>query len=90
MSFKIAMLRAFESKPLLRYIKKMDDGIFIVRSERSYREWLEGRGVRNWIGWPSNNIFEYDKEVFKKLERLYGDGAKSDLEKEWSHCKPLS
>lgn len=87
MQWKLAILRGFQSMPLLRYVSK-SDGRLLVRSERSYTEWLNGRGWNDWIGWPKNETaFEYDESVFNRLDALYRRGAKTELENEWGRCQ---
>ena len=88
-SFKIAMLRACGSKPLMRYVAKDTDGSLIVRNERSYREWLNGRGGNDWIGWQQMNAYQYDEAVFSRLVKLYQDGLQNELDKEWKKALPL-
>jgi len=60
--------------------------VFIIRSERSYREWLEGRGASNWIGWQRRDVFKYDEKKLKTLERLYRSGDRKGLAREWQKC----
>lgn len=87
MSFKIAMLRAFGSKPIVRYVSRSSRGVLLVRSERSYREWLEGRAAKHWIGWPRSEVYKYDESTFCRLEKLYRSGAQEDLGKGWAKCQ---
>ena len=57
------MLEASGGKPLLGYVAIRSDGTVIVRSERSYRALLEGRGPTDWIGWPTDAIYDFDAFV---------------------------
>jgi hypothetical protein len=90
-SYKIAILRGCGQKPLLRYVSMNEKDVVIVRSERSYNDWLEGRGGSRWIGWPQGEpVFEYDESVFRCLEALYSRGAMAELKNEWLRCHALS
>lgn len=82
-SFKKAMLRAYGSEPLIRFVAKKNDGTVMVRNERSYMAWLEGMAANDWIGWPAKDVYDYDEETYRKLRALYEEGRCDDLEQEW-------
>ena len=80
-------LFGISSKPIVRYVSRSSRGVLLVRSERSYREWLEGRAAKHWIGWPRSEVYKYDESTFCRLEKLYRSGAQEDLGKGWAKCQ---
>ncbi|MCH7501645.1 MAG: hypothetical protein IH886_16885 [Nitrospinae bacterium] len=61
----------------------------IVKSESAYLKWKEGKGVDNWIGWPPEDVFEFNPHLYKQLVALNQKGKISELKTKWQHAKRL-
>lgn len=88
-SYEIAILRAYNGQPILRYVAKRADGAIMVRSERSYQEFLNGDGLANWIGWRRNSIYYYEPSIFERLSALYQSEDQEKLDEEWAKLESL-
>ena len=84
---KRVILRAFKGEPIVRYVSERSDGAIMVRNERSYQDYLNNKGLNDWIGWPRNDIYDYDATVFEKLLQHYKEGDEEGLNKEWEKLK---
>ncbi len=81
--FTKAIVRAFGDEPLLRYAALSEDGVVMVRSERSYRAWETGEGEGNWIGWPRQDVFKYEKQSLQQLQQLFSRHQDEELQQAW-------
>ncbi len=81
--FTKAIVKAFGGEPLLRYVALSEDGVVMVRSERSYRVWETGEGGDSWIGWPRQDVFKYEEQSLKLLEQLFSRHQDEELRQAW-------
>lgn len=81
--FTRAIVRAFGDEPLLRYAALSEDGVVMVRSERSYRAWEAGEERNNWIGWPMRDVFKYEEQSLKLLQQLFSQHQDEKLRQAW-------
>ena len=54
------ILRGYKNEPLLRFACRRQDGIIMIRNDRSMEEFRHGLAEDDWIGWPVLDVFQYD------------------------------
>jgi len=86
---KMVILRAVDDEPIIRYAGLRSDGVIMVMSERSYRDFMDKRRQPDWIGWRKEDVFEYNPYVFQELSLLFVSGNKNGLNKAWGKIKPF-
>ena len=77
--FKMVILKAYKNQPLLRYAKLRDDGIIMVKSERSLQNLESLEYDMDWIGWPENDVFLYNEKDYSELCKIYESGNREAL-----------
>lgn len=87
--FKISMLRAYGQEPILRYMARRNDDSVMIINENGFEAWNAGRKIRQWIGWPKKDLFDYDEAVYMQLRSLYEEGRIRELNDEWMKLTPL-
>ena len=87
-NFKKVILRACDDEPIVRYVSRREDGAIMVRSEKSYHDFLKGKGLTNWIGWHEEDVFSYDSAMFNELSMLFTSSDKKPLKGAWNKLKP--
>ena len=82
--FKRAILMAFGDEPILRHVCMRDDGIVMIRNDKSMRELESGTINDNWIGWPVGDVYCYDPSAYEFLSKVYKEGKIEELRKAWA------
>ena len=85
--YEKVVLRAFRHKPLVRYATRRNDGIVMVRNERSMNEFSRGLAKDDWIGWPIEDVYRFDESIYEKLSALYEKGETQELDRTWKELK---
>jgi len=62
----------------------------MVVSELGFQAWKDGAAILKWIGWPKNDLFNYDEAAYKRLTNLYQAGRKQELNQEWNKLKAFT
>ena len=87
--YQRAILRACGDEPLLRYVSKREDGIIMVKSDRTMQRLESGIGGNDWIGWPMKDVYPYNPSTLEMLSRLYSEEKNAELIKAWNGLTPL-
>ena len=59
----------------------------MVTDEKGYQAWKSGTVIPQWIGWPKDDLFDYDEAVYKRLRLMFENGQYSELNEEWSKLR---
>ncbi len=81
--FQKVIVKAYGDRPLVRYALKRNDGIVMVKSEKSFQEFQGDIDDMDWIGWPENDVYLYQEERYNKLNDLYKTQNINDLNEVW-------
>jgi hypothetical protein len=81
--FQKVILKAYGNRPLVRYALKRDDGIIMVKSEKSMLRFKNNENDMDWIGWPEGDIYLYNENAYNKLLVLYETGDQNALNEMW-------
>lgn len=77
-----ALLRAFGDRPLIRTVRIMEDGNPAVPlADRS--------NPVPWIGWPKEDVFEFNEMVYDALVKLSDSENREKLKQKWRDAKRL-
>jgi len=90
MDFRKCLLRGYESEPLIRYAAVLEDGSIAVKSEKSYEDLVNRGNQGDWIGWPIEDVYEFNEQALNELKDLWDGGSDVDLEARWEQCQRFS
>lgn len=85
--FKKVILKGYRGRPLIRYARRRDDGIIMIKSERSLNKLLYlQKDIEDidWIGWPEDDVYSYDESTYDQLFNFYQNDNQPNLKKGWS------
>ena len=83
----LVIVRAFGSRPLARRLWGVQGGGAYVCGEDQFNLLAAGREAPPPIGFPREDVFEYEPQALLNLERAFTTGNNKTLKKAWSRVK---
>jgi len=83
----VVLARAFEGKPLRRIVWEEKGEIVMIFHPDYYERALRGEDARP-IGFPAEDVFEFDEALFKSLLAAVQRGGHDSLEGLWKQARP--
>lgn len=87
MDMQTVIVRAFRGQPLRRVTHECANGRVYVSSERAIR--LAQSGALPAVGFPVEDTFVFDAEVFERLARAWSKDGETKPD-DWRELKPLA
>lgn len=83
------IVRVFGNKPVTGRVWEVFNGGAYVCSEDHFQQLLEGNGVLPQIGFPLEDIFEYQDQVAAELESAYNSSDTKQLAFAWNKARHM-
>lgn len=71
----LVILRAYEDKPIVRKVWDANDRVVYVTNDEFFDRLIAGIDAPLPVGFPREDVFEYDPELAESLEILYQSGT---------------
>ena len=71
----IVILRAYLGQPIVRNVWDVNEMVVYITNDEYFQKLMAGADAPLPVGFPREDVFEYDPELAGSLEILYQSGA---------------
>lgn len=69
MKGQMVIIRSFGDKPLIRRVWDTSENLVYITNDKQFQLLIEGKKAIEPIGFPREDIFQYDPEIAKSLNK---------------------
>jgi hypothetical protein len=82
------LVRAFKGVPLARQVWDIGERVVYITDEAGFEKLSSGLAAPSPIGFPKEDVFQYDGRLFRRLESAIRRSDSRNLAGIWSEAKP--